>query len=56
MNFMQLLSLGEKALLASETDQMRLPVNGTYTDKGSMFYDVDYKKNHDAFVKFVYGE
>ena len=55
MNLAQLLSLGEKAMLASETEQMRLPVSGTYTDKGSMFYNVDYKKNHDAFMQFVYG-
>lgn len=56
MNVLQLMALGEKAVLASETEQMRLPVNGTYTDKGSMFYNVDYKKNHDAFIEFVYGE
>ena len=56
MNTLQLLSLGEKALLANKTEQMRLPVSGTYTDSGSMFYNVDYRKNHDAFIQFVYGE
>lgn len=56
MNTAQLLSLGEKAVLASKVEQLRLPVNGSYTDKGSMFYDVDYKKNHDAFIEFVYGK
>lgn len=52
----ELLSLGEKLLLDSSgaVRQTRLPVNGTYTDKGSMFYNVDYDKNHDAFIKFVY--
>ena len=29
--------------------------NGTYTDNGGMFYNVDYAANHDAFVAFVYG-
>lgn len=55
MNAAELLSLGEKALLSSDIDQMRLPKNGTYTDDGGMFYDVDYAANHDAFVEFVYG-
>lgn len=55
MNAAELLSLGEKALLSSDIDQTRLPKNGTYTDDGGMFYDVDYAANHDAFVEFVYG-
>ena len=55
MNAAELLSLGEKALLAAQIDQTRLPKNGTYTDSGGMFYDVDYSANHDAFVEFVYG-
>ncbi len=56
MNLFQLLSLGEKALLASEIEQMRLPVSGTFKDDGGMFYDVDYRKNYEAFLRFVYGE
>ena len=56
MNYAQLLSLAEKAMLSSKTEQMRLPVGGTYTDQGSMFYNVDYRKNHDAFIEFVYGK
>ncbi len=56
MNAAEILSLGEKALLASTIDQTRLPKNGTYTDTGGMFYDVDYTANHDAFVEFVYGK
>ena len=55
MNAAELLSLGEKALLAGTLDQTRLPKNGTYTDNGGMFYNVDYAANHDAFVAFVYG-
>ena len=56
MNLIQLVSLGEKALLASSVGQSRLPVNGTYRDEGSMFFDVDYRKNRDAFIEFVYGD
>ena len=56
MNFAQLLSLGEKAVFASKVEQTRLPVSGSYRDEGSMFYNVDYRKNHDAFIAFVYGE
>ena len=52
----ELLSLGEKALLAGGVSQTRLPVNGSYTDDGGMFYDVDYKLNRAAFISFVYGK
>ena len=55
MNFVQLLSLGEKALLTTRIEQMQLPATGTFTDEGSMFYNVDYAKNHDLFIEFVYG-
>lgn len=55
MNVAELLSLGEKALFASQIDQTRLPKNGTYTDNGGMFYDVDFTANYEAFVEFVYG-
>ncbi len=55
LNLMQLISLGEKALLSSSAEQLRLPVGGSYTDEGGMFYDVDYGKNHNAFMSFVYG-
>ena len=56
MNPLQLLSLGEKALLSSQVEQLRLPIAGSFTDSGGMFYNVDYDKNHDAFVSFVYGK
>ncbi len=55
----QLLSLAEHALISGAVkhiDQTRLPVNGTYTDSGSMFYDVDYAANRRAFISFVYGK
>ena len=53
---LELLSLGEKALLSGSVSQTRLPVNGSYTDDGGMFYDVDYKLNRAAFISFVYGK
>ena len=53
---LELLSLGEKALLAGGISQMRLPVNGSYIDDGGMFHDVDYALNRAAFISFVYGK
>ena len=56
MNALELISLGEKALFSSEVQQFRLPVNGSFTDSGSMFYDVDYQRNREEFLFFVYGQ
>ena len=53
---LELLSLGEKALLAGGISQTRLPVNGSYIDDGGMFHDVDYALNRVAFISFVYGK
>ena len=55
MNALELMSLGEKAVLAQSIAQTRLPVNGTYRDDGGMFYNVDYAANRNAFIEFVYG-
>ena len=55
MNALEILSLGEKAVLAESVEQTRLPVSGTYRDDGGMFYDVDYAANRNAFIEFVYG-
>lgn len=55
MNALEIISLGEKALLTKSIDQMRLPVNGTYSDDGGMFYNVNFEANRKAFVEFVYG-
>ena len=57
MSTLELIALAERALAAGGiTAQTRLPVNGTYTDDGSMFYNVDYEKNREAFISFVYGQ
>ena len=56
MSPMQILSLGEKALMAGQAEQLRLPVDGTYTDDGSRLNVKDYTANRDAFFRFVYNE
>lgn len=55
MGPLEIISLAEKAALSDFKNQTRLPVNGTYTDEGGMFYNVDYNANHAAFVSFIYG-
>ena len=54
MSAMQILSLGEKALLTGRAEQLRLPVDGSYTDDGSKLTVNDRTANRDAFIRFVY--
>ena len=54
MSMLQILSLGEKALLSGGIEQQRLPVEGSFDDDGSKLDVTDYPANHDAFVRFVY--
>ena len=49
-----LLSLGEKALAAGTPRQMRLPIDGTYTDDGSSLRIDDLPANIAAFRDFAY--
>ena len=49
-----LISLGEKALLADGVQQLRLPVDGTYTDNGSSIRIDDRTGNISAFRGFAY--
>jgi len=37
-------------------EQTRRPIAGTYDDYGSMFENVNYEKNTEYFMQFVYGE
>lgn len=53
MSALQVLSLGAKAMLASERGQLRLPVDGSY-ESGSKLKIKDFNMNRDAFMKFVY--
>ena len=55
MSPVQLLSLGEKALAAPAPRQLRLPVDGSYTDDGSALTITDLQKNIGEFQLFVYG-
>lgn len=53
MNTLEIASIALKAITGGLPEQTRLPANGTYTDNGGMFENVDYKKNHDYFVEFI---
>lgn len=55
MSMLQILTLGEKALLAGNIEQMRLPVDGSFEDDGAKLNVTSYPANHQAFVEFVYG-
>ena len=52
----QLLSLAEKAVLAGDAAQLRLPVEGSYEDNGSTLRVTDFAANNRAFMEFAYGE
>ena len=54
MSPIQLLSLGEKALLSGVPKTTRLPVDGSYTDDGASLRVTDPQKNINAFRMFAY--
>ena len=54
MSAAQIVSLGEKAVLAGGLKQLRLPADGSFTDDGSKLILNDKRANHDAFVQFAY--
>lgn len=58
MSMPEMISLGLKALASGGIEQMRLPVDGTYTggkvDGDWRQHDVDYAANRRAFYEFVY--
>jgi len=54
MSIVELLSLGEKALLAGAPDTHRLPVDDSFTDDGSSLRIDDRQKNIDAFRAYAY--
>ena len=55
MSPLQLISLGEKVLAADAPEQLRLPVDGSFTDDGSALRVNDLQPNIGAFQTFVYG-
>ena len=54
MTVVQLMSLGMKALSAGTPEQLRLPVDGSFTDDGSSLRIDDRQMNIDAFRTFAY--
>ena len=53
MNAVEIASLGMKALVCGEIEQMRLPVDGTYDDNGSSIA-IDASANAQALREFIY--
>ena len=53
MNTLEIASIVLKAITGGLPEQTRLPANGTYTDNGGMFENVNFEKNHDYFVEFI---
>ena len=56
LSAVELVSLGEKALLSGHVEQLRLPVNGTFDDNGSTLTMTDRQANVDKLYQFLYGE
>lgn len=56
MSVFQLISLGEKALVAGRAEQLRLPVPDSYDDDGSSLKITDWQMNIGAFQTFAYGD
>ena len=53
VNAVEIASLGMKALVCGEIEQMRLPVDGTYDDNGSSI-TIDASANAQALREFIY--
>ena len=53
MNAVEIASLGMKALVCGEIEQMRLPVDGTYDDNGTSI-TIDASANAQALREFIY--
>ena len=54
MNAVEICSLGMKALVCGQIEQMRLPVDGTFDDNGSSIH-IDAAANAQALREFIYG-
>ena len=52
----QMVSLGEKAVLGGSFDTFRLPMDGTYSDDGSSLTMRDEEKNLTELKNFIYGQ
>ena len=54
MGAVEIASLGMKALVHGEIDQLRIPVDGSYSDNGSSI-SIDAEANAQALREFIYG-
>lgn len=55
MSALEIISLGEKALLAGRAETFQLPSPGSYTDDGSKIILDNRNASRDAFLRFVYS-
>lgn len=55
LSAIELLALGEKALFSGEMEQLRLPVDGSFSDNGSSLTVTDRNANISRFREFTYG-
>ena len=55
LSAVELISLGEKALFSGNMDQLRLPVDGSFSDNGSSLTVTDKDANVRRFREFAYG-
>jgi len=56
LNAVELISIGEKALFSGDIQQLRLPVDGSYTDNGSTLTVNSWKANVSKLREFIYAE
>jgi anionic cell wall polymer biosynthesis LytR-Cps2A-Psr (LCP) family protein len=56
LSTVEMLSLGAKALLGGEISQLRLPLDGTFSDDGSSLSVTNRTKNIEVLREFLYGE
>ncbi len=54
LGIVEMLSLGTKAVAGGGVDQLRVPVEGSYTDSGSTI-EIDSAANRQAIYDFLYG-
>lgn len=55
LSAVELISLGEKAIVGGVDGTLRLPVDGSFTDDGSKLTMTNAQRNIDALYEFLYG-
>lgn len=56
LNWVEMVSLGEKAVLGGSVETFRLPMDGTYSDDGSSLKMYNEEKNIEELRNFIYGK